>query len=379
MLGFELEVSLPVTNQTGQLIPGDTELGVTGNHAVRIVTDKRSLPQQGGAYSNIEFVTSAVSVIGAQVVAGRAAVINQLGEVRRVRDNFYAAGAVALSVASGGVNYTVPAGTTALLNPNNGYYEEAGQPGQGDGLYPHYSVGIPLRSSGAFLDRVRAAAPGGAGVYLPRARFRLAQAPAYATDIVNLFGQTQVGQQVNDTRALHGYLQLAFTQICAMADYLALGQNRGQIKNGTVVLSRSSLASAYALLGVAERGYLQAAVQLPDNDNDNPVTHLATYQEQTETMGVTLEFQEGGTRQIRDDTPEISLIDYATAAFNGVDDIDQELVFGGMLTLAPHVEQGVSLIPVELRTLGARLKDWQEVQTDLTNLCAWAETARQNA
>jgi hypothetical protein len=96
-------------------------------------------------------------------------------------------------------------------------------------------------------------------------------------------------------------------------------------------------------------------------------------------MGVTLEFQEGGTRQIRDDTPEISLIDYATAAFNGVDDIDQELVFGGMLTLAPHVEQGVSLIPVELRTLGARLKDWQEVQTDLTNLCAWAETARQNA
>ncbi|HXL96610.1 MAG TPA: hypothetical protein VN969_47485 [Streptosporangiaceae bacterium] len=50
-----------------------------------------------------------------------------------------------------------------------------------------------------------------------------------------------------------------------------------------------------------------------------------------------------------------------------------------MLTLAPHDDQGVRLIPMELRTLGARMKDWQEVQTDLASLCAWAEEARQNA
>jgi hypothetical protein len=382
MIGFEIEISLPVTDQRGALIPGDTALGASQRQAVNIVTDKRSLPRRNRndparPYSNIEFVTDAVIVIGSQVQAGRATVLSQLVDVRRIRDSYYNAGPVTLPNASGGVTYTT-IGTTARLDPNNGYEEHAGQQGLGDGLYVHYSIGIPLRSFGAFLNRVRAAAPFGQDVPLPRARFRLGQAANYADDIVGRFQHSPRGQQVQDTRALHGYLQLAYTQICAMADYLAPRVNEGQIKNYTVVLSRSKLSDVYALLGAQEKAYLREAVQIHSDDDDNPITHLAGYHENTDIPGEVLQFQERSSRQVRPSTPEIRLLAYATAACTGTA-ISQQHVFGGMREIDPRDEEGVRLIPVELRTLGSEMKSWAEVQNDLTNLCAWAEEARQNA
>jgi hypothetical protein len=286
MLGFELEVCLPVTPPGGGTFPGDTDLGRSNVQPVDIETDYRQLP--GGAiYSNIEFVSDAVSVIGVNPLAPGLPVVAQLLEVQRIRNAFYGAGAVTLPVACPvGVNYT-PVGNTALLDPNNGYFEEAGQPGLGDGLYLQYSIGVPLRSFRLFLNRLRVVAP----PELPRARFRLGQALNFANDVVALFQGLPPVPVGYDLRPLHSYLQLAFTQICAMADYLDDPVNEPQIKNCTVVLSRSSLTSVYNLLGPLERGYLQQALLVPVGNPHNIINRLANYQDLTETPGGAPQFQ----------------------------------------------------------------------------------------
>jgi hypothetical protein len=374
MLGFELEVCLPVTPPGGGTFPGDTDLGRSNVQPVDIETDYRQLP--GGAiYSNIEFVSDAVSVIGVNPLAPGLPVVAQLLEVQRIRNAFYGAGAVTLPVACPvGVNYT-PVGNTALLDPNNGYFEEAGQPGLGDGLYLQYSIGVPLRSFRLFLNRLRVVAP----PELPRARFRLGQALNFANDVVALFQGLPPVPVGYDLRPLHSYLQLAFTQICAMADYLDDPVNEPQIKNCTVVLSRSSLTSVYNLLGPLERGYLQQTLLVPVGNPHNIINRLANYQDLTETPGVHLNFNDNDFRQMGALAP-VSLIQYANAAFNGAADINQQRVFGGMLTLAPHPENGIMWIPVEVRTMGAARKTWAQVQADLVNrLCTWALEAEQNA
>lgn len=161
-----------------------------------------------------------------------------------------------------------------------------------------------------------------------------------------------------------------------MADFLADKTDNDQIKNSTAVLCRSPLAAVFALLGATEQTYLQTAVRLPDDDHDNPVTRLADYQERTEDPAKRSEFQDEGSRRVRPETPKYTLVEYARAAFAGAPAIEQQHIFGGMRQIAPHPEENAVLIPVEIRTLGAARKTWGEVQTNLNDLCTWAEQAR---
>ncbi|MBM7810698.1 eCIS core domain-containing protein [Saccharothrix algeriensis] len=96
-VGFEAEIDLPVTKGNGRMFEvGDTKLGdstmslVEGgqDRAFDVVTDKRSL-NRAGPYSNTEFVTGAVSVVGPEHETGAARLHRIADEMRVVQEQFY--------------------------------------------------------------------------------------------------------------------------------------------------------------------------------------------------------------------------------------------------------------------------------------------------
>ncbi|WP_329307997.1 hypothetical protein [Streptomyces microflavus] len=384
MIGFEIEISLPVADINGQPIKGDTHLassktvhgdGHGETPIYTLVSDYRMLPSKA-PYSNLEFVTKPQWVVADARERGPSFVQNTLSQIRDVRDSLYTtattasqtlAGTAALkTAATTWLNYSVD-GNALLLTPNNGYVEKAGTPGNGDGLFTHYSVGVPLGGLPYFLDRLRTAAPVGNRVATADARHRLVQAKAFATQILGDFKQKGLTDtQARARRELDGYLQYAFTQIVAFADYVATTKDDGQIKNGTVVLSRAILAEVFAHLSTDARNFLRQHVQ-------PLITTLADYQENP-FSGPKLQFQDRSSRAIVAHAP-VTLEEYAIAAFNGIDPISQERVFGGMREVVPHTEAEAMMIPFEIRTMGSHLKSWQEVSDDLTNLCDWSQTA----
>jgi hypothetical protein len=379
VLGFEVEVCLPVEQPDGTRFKGDAKLGHSRNEDVRLVTDLRLLPpgDDGGstAYSNIEFVTEPVSVVGRRAQAGPLVVARQLAEVRRIRDALYHAGAASLDGAADGWDLTA-SGRTARLAPDNGYAEEAGGQGLGDGLFLHYSIGIPLPSFGLFFDRLRAGGvPANTGNVEKRALHRLTQAQTYAFDLCYPY-KRGLGRRADADR-LNGYLQLVYLQICAMADYLNDGS--GQIKNFTVPLLRCPLADLFEELSQSEQDFLRDRLALDERDDDHAITNLSAYQQITEIADEEVEFQDEGSRQVDDTSPKIELLQYAKTAFDGGERIHQQSVFGGMHEVLPHDEEGVRMIPIELRAFGADRKTWTQVQGDLTDLCSWAEEAYQHA
>ncbi|MGW4651199.1 hypothetical protein [Kitasatospora sp. NPDC004289] len=385
MIGFEIEICLPVADQAGDPIAGDTLLAASrtvhgyGRGDVPIytlVSDYRSLPTQQ-AYSNLEFVTKPWRVVGDARLVGPVLVENTLGQIRQVRDALYEVAEEAAETEEGTapldaaaatwLNYTT-AGKALLLTPGNGYEEEAGTEGNGDGLYPHYSVGVPLGGMPYFLDRLREAAPVvDDEMLLPQARHRLVQAKAFAASAMEDFRQRGAGDgRARERRELDGYLQFAFTQIAAFADYVAPDEDEGQIKNGTVLLSRAVLAEVFAQLSAEAQSFLRQRVQ-------DLITKVSEYQEDP-YEGPKLAFRDRATRAIVANAP-VSLVAYAQAAFNGRVSISQERVFGGMREVSPHEEEEAMMIPFEIRTLRASRKTWGQLSTDLADLCTWAQAA----
>ncbi|PYC88283.1 hypothetical protein C7C46_01150 [Streptomyces tateyamensis] len=375
MIGFEVEISLPVTDGQRQVLAGDVLLAKSktvhgyGQGDIPIytlVSDKRQLPSKA-VYSNLEFVTMPWYAVGDARPNGPLFLQNTLAQIRRVRDALYLAGEAPLATAASDLLTYSPVGRAALLAPQNGYLEEAGTLGCGDGLFTHYSVGSPLGGLPGFLDQLRQAPPPANATYLADARHRLVQARTFAAEVLGGFVQPgATATQARERRELDGYLQLAFTQIVAFADYVARKQDAGQIKNGTVVLCRSALSDVFALLAPSAQAYLRQDVQ-------RLISVLAGYQEQSRT-GQRLQFQDRSFREVAAGAP-VGLEEYALATFGGRQRIAQERVFGGMREVDPHPEQGASMVPFEIRVLGARLKSWADVSSNLTDLCTWAQTA----
>lgn len=386
MIGFEIEICLPVADEEGEPIAGDTLLANSktvhgdgyGDVPIHtLVSDYRSLPNDEN-YSNLEFVTKPWHVVGDARDNGRAFLRNTLEQIRQVRDALYQVAEDAATTEEGTaplhtaaatwLNYT-STGRSLLLTPNNGYEEEAGTEGNGDGLFLHYSVGVPLGGMPYFLDRLREAAPETEDeMLLPEARFRLVQARTFATAVLRDFRQRAGdGSRARVRRELDGYLQFAFTQIAAFADYVATEEDEGQIKNGTVLLSRSILSEVFAQLSAEAQTFLRGRA-------DELITTLSRYQEISYDGGEKREFRDDAERTIVPQAP-VALVAYAQAAFDGSLHISQERVFGGMREVAPHPEAEAMMIPFEIRTMGSSRKTWDEVSADLVNLCDWAQAA----
>lgn len=405
-LGFEAEIDLPVTKGNGQMFNvGDTELGTSTmplvedgeEPAFEVVTDKRPLGEED-SYSNMEFVTGAVSVVGPDHETGPARLHRIADEMRTVQQQFYAkAAANPRSALRGGtLNLTLTdKGRTAKLADQLDYTDTR-QDDEDGGLFVHYSVGVPLTGMPVFFDALRAADPhdrerdpynsdmeAAPGNQVKQARFRLFQAKEFGRDAVQKFrewagaGKRKRGNKEQDEAALDGYSQLVYTQLTGMTDYRS-----GQPKNSLIALSRANLATV--------RGYLPELVQdfldtFDVNEEDNVFAELFDHRQRQTFSG---EEGEGynpqeDTRQIDEDSREVSFEQYANSAFKragaGLEkgDVTQEEVFGGMSTIEPHPEHGSFMVPMEIRRLGGGRKTWDQLKRDLTNLANWAENAFQ--
>ncbi|SHN04351.1 hypothetical protein [Actinacidiphila paucisporea] len=388
MIGYEIEISLPVTDAAGKKISGDTKLaettarhpdGPTGKPFFRVVSDTRSLPNRT-KYSNLEFVTKPWSVVGDGHTSGPAALLDTLQRIRTVRDAFYHAKEGTLSGSAGGLLQTLPAGKGARFAPNNGYREVAGTAGNGDGLFVHYSVGVPLAGMATFFDRLRPAVPSREGAYLPDARHRLHQAHSFAENAADAFvprgpaapakgADGFLSAKARHRREVLGYLQLLYMQVTAFADHadeLESGGADAGIKNRTVVLSRAPLAEVHARLDPV----VQTALR---NNHDALTTMLADEYHEKGRGQRQRTFYDTAFRKI--DGDPVVLLDYTKAAFTGEVSIPQQSVFGGMRQISPHVEEEAVMVPFEIRTFGAVMKSWDEVTADLKDLCEWVQSS----
>ncbi|MGV9266137.1 eCIS core domain-containing protein [Kitasatospora sp. NPDC003701] len=367
-LGFETEIDMPVENARGEKYEGDTDLAESTAGDFKLVSDSRSL-NDGAAYSNLEFVTGAVAVVGTGSESGPAALEQLVDEIRAVREAFYRQTGKTPLAGMGLELAILPAGQDARIAPDLDFPDYAGAPGMGDGLFVHYSVGVPLAGMPMFFDHLREAAPQAPGAPLPRARFRLSQSKTFAEQVVARYEQGQGSARKRkrlETDALDGYSQLFFMQVAAMADYLAQDQDQGQIKNLTVVLSRSQLTDVRALLDPGFQDFLSA-------DSEAIVDLLAQFQEDPGDGSANLEFRDEATREI--DGLPVSLLSFAESTLKGVPQIPQQSVFGGMNQIAPHEEEGAMMVPFEIRTMGSLMKTWDELKAELRDLAAWAEEA----
>jgi hypothetical protein len=361
MIGFEIEISLLVTNQHGVALPGDSNLARCNPFALKLVSDRR----QG--HSNIEFVTDAVAVVGAgaAAAAGVARLIAQLGAIGNMRNALYAAQPGGFAAAIGPHATAIADGLTArIINFPPGYVpaENDGS----DGLFLHYTLGVPRRALGAFFATVRAAAPNNPGSYLRRARFRASQAPNFAANLVAAYGAYAPGAPAANVNALSAYAELMYTQIAGVADYVDNVPPVGQVKNSTVALCRASFFQIYPGLPAGVRNFLAQ-----EWANDTIIDRIALFQGVTETGGAA-NFSENIQRAPAGQVP-YTLGQYVQSACTGAPQVRQTSMFGDMTLVAPAQENGVDQIVFEIRTRGAHYKTWAQVDADLRALAAWVQ------
>lgn len=367
LLGFEVEVDKRVKGQGGEKLRGDTDLATSRKADFTVVSDTRK-PKNGQAYSNFEFVSGAVQVVGSKASAGPAEIDRIADEMKKVRDEFYkAAEGTTLAEATLELGLEVEPEVKAATLSSQGYTERAGRQGMGDGLYVQYTIGVPLAGIPLMFDRYRAEAPGVDRAPLPRALFRLNQAKPFAEAEVAAFENTPSGKKRRrvDTDSLSGFFQLYFTQVAAVADYLAKNKEKGQIKNQTIFLSRSPLAKVYGLLDSGARKYLS-------ENSEEIVTRLADFQEKTEKEGEKLQFREDSSRKMGD-LDEVTLVTYAKSALMGRPEVGQQQVFGGMREISPHPVEGAMVIPLEIRAIGNYYKTWDQLKAELRKIAGWAQ------
>ncbi|MFL6125364.1 DUF4157 domain-containing protein [Actinophytocola sp.] len=371
MLGFEAERDKRVKNQKGGKLPGDTDIAESRRADFKVVSDSRSL-NDGGPYSNIEFVTGAVQVVGSNAAAGPDELVGITDEIKRVSDGFYAA---IEGTRLSSLRLDLRLLTKGVTLSSEGYTERAGQPGMGDGLFVHYSIGVPLAGMPLFFDLYRADAQARVAqdrpTLLPDAQHRLDQARPFAAAELTRFTQA-IGSPI-DTTALNGYLQLIYTQITAMADYVAVAQGQknryaspqGQPKNWTIFLSRSRLADAYRLLDPRIRTYLA-------ENHDEIIERLSQFHEVTAKGEEAATFFDVGERALPDLDP-VSLETYAQSALGVGQAVSQQRVFGGMKEIAPHEVEGSTVIPMEIRLIGDSMKTWAGLKAELHKIAGWAQ------
>lgn len=367
MLGFEIEVDVPVLRNDGTYYKSEHKLAdCATDPGYKIVTDVEDTPD-GEDYSIFEFVSLPAVVVGGAHDSGREVVAQQLSGIKDVAEKFAASKRGPLTDLDGELILTADGKASELrpdVNPDNE-----------DTLGVHYSTGLPLGGMATFFRRLRSIAPvliDKKRPYNTRDRFNLAQAELFAAGPVTAFslgyGKADSDQGRRALRQLDGYLQLAYMQICALADgcdYSAYGI-RPLVKNLTAVLCRTSLAQAVKQLDT------DAAFFLASRAEEN-LERLKEFQAKPEPeYGRPHMFRGAVTLATVGDR---TLEDVALGLLGGTLNVDPTAMFGGMTVVRGHNELDAFMIPVELRSLGNEDKTWDEVRLELGQLCIWSDEA----
>lgn len=368
MLGFEIEVDVPVMRGDGESYDSGHKLADCATEpGYEVVTDIEDTPD-GESYSIFEFVSHPVFVVGASHATGREVVAQQLSGIKDVAGKLAAAKRGPLTDLGGELVLDVDDDTNPQLRPDF-------NPDTVDTLGVHYSTGLPLSGMATFFRKLRGVAPVLIDEKRPhntRDRFNLAQAELFAAGPVAAFSggygksETDHGRRV--LRQLDGYLQLAYMQICALADgcdYSADGI-RPLLKNLTAVLCRAPLAQVVEQLDADASFFLASRVK----DNFERLKEFQAKPEpeypRAHVFRGAVKLQEVGNR---------TLEDVALGLLGGTLNVDPRAIFGGMTVVPGHNELDAFVIPVELRSLGNEDKTWDEVGLELGQLCVWSDEA----
>ncbi|MFE4337505.1 hypothetical protein ACFRQM_52060, partial [Streptomyces sp. NPDC056831] len=378
-IGLEIEIDRPVVNYDGSDVRvGDSSGQMLMEHegqGIKLVSDLRRSPGKG-LYSNAELVARPSAVLPGEGdrFPPVEETLNHLEEAHRrlyqpqgdspdaekkIRKLF----PKAEGYGPGQVGFKL-----ARVAPENPHNERNGRPGQGQGLFVHQTVGVPLHGMAKFFahalneEEPANQARGGRKIRMDRhdSHKHLAQSIQFGTRLATAFG-TQNPQVQQDTEEIRGFGALMYTQLAALTDKRRTEHGGGQVKNKTAVLSRVSLGRAVQTLSEAARFYL--------SENADQIMELF-FEEYLQvhpwTSGPDIAENES-----------VVLENYARSALTGgTARQDAAEAFGGMTQLdGPDHVQGVPVFPVEMRTFGPSLTDFGNLRQDVSLLSQWSNEA----
>lgn len=382
-IGLEIEIDRPVVNHDGSDVRnGDSSGQMMMEHegqGIKLVSDLRR-HREGGLYSNAELVSKPSAVLPGETdrLPPVAETLNHLEEAHRRLYQPESDSPISekkiqkLFPKREGYGPGQPGYKLARVAPENPHEERRGQPGKGQGLFVHQTVGVPLHGmAGFFAHALNEAEPenqarGGRKIRTDRhdSHKHLAQSIQFGTRLAADF-MSQHPQAQQDTEEIRGFGALMYTQLAALTDKRRADHRDGQVKNKTAVLSRVGLGTAVQTLSAAARYY------------------LSTYAEQTMKLFfeeyLKVHPWESGTGledNVAADEIEV-LRNYAQSALTGGDvRQDSPAAFGGMTQLEdPDRVQGVPVFPVELRTFGPNLTSFDNLRQDVDLLSQWSNEA----
>ncbi|MET9657765.1 DUF4157 domain-containing protein [Streptomyces sp. NPDC006510] len=381
-IGLEIEVDRPVVRHNGENVMSGNSTGFTlaenQQRGIKVVSDARWLPDKSGLYTNAEIVSGPASVLPGEEFPPLSDTLGHLEDAHR---RLYGPTASSpnsekqMKTLFADEGYAAKEGfKTARVAPENAHVERGGR--DGGGLFVHQTVGVPLHGMAGFFtnalsepdgrtnsgNKIRATKNHSERHLAKSLEFGSALAEMYAT---SMFADDQAIHV--DREELRGFGALFYTQVAALADKGRKGSpelSAGQIKNKTAALSRVGLESVRLTLSGSVQEFLR------ENSGEIDQAFWRHYGE--------VNPMKEGEKPI--DTGDMEILNtYATSALKGEEPIksgSQNYAFGGMTELPrPDNVQGVPVVPLELRSFGPSLTNFQDLRGDVGLLEKWSREA----
>ncbi|MEV7278375.1 DUF4157 domain-containing protein [Streptomyces sp. NPDC093111] len=396
-IGLEIETDRPVSRADGSNVKGYDAQGqevdvsgpilVTHQNGVKMVGDKRNAP--GGQYTNAEFVTPPMNVLPGETRHGDAG--EMMATLRDMHSRLYGPGPGStdaektLTNLYPGPEYTHDetglVGNTLRAAPERPHRETRGEPGAGDGLFAHQTVGVPLHGmAGFFHHMLTHPEPGNAGGTKTRispnskAEIHLSKSLDFGRQVADLFlgggDGMDVDGAVRPTTAaeqLRGFAALFYTQLAAVGDLAEQERTDQRLtlgKNKTAVLSRVNLKTVGGFLPEPARAFLDA----------NYALVMGVF---SECYGLPVD--EWGTGPVAEKGRK-----YAQTSLRRrvgtADQVHQTDAFGAMTVLSDAKAKqekvgGIPIVPLELRRFGRKKVSFDELEQDAGLLKDWSTEA----
>ncbi|MGC4982410.1 DUF4157 domain-containing protein [Streptomyces sp. DT193] len=382
-IGLEIEIDRPVVNHDGSDVRhGNSSGQMMMEHerqGIKLVSDLRKSPE-GGLYSNAELVSKPSAVLPGE--ADRLPPVEEtLNHLEEAHRRLYQPQSESpdsekkmqkLFPKKEGYGPGQPGYKLARVAPEKAHDERNGQPGKGQGLFVHQTVGVPLHGmAGFFAQALNEAEPenqarGGRKIRTDRhdSHKHLAQSIQFGTRLAADF-RTRHPQAQQDTEEIRGFGALMYTQLAALTDKRRADHGAGQVKNKTAVLSRVGLGTAVQTLSAEARLYLSTNTHQIMGLFFEEYLQVHPWASGTDLAG-----------NVAADEAQV-LQNYAHSALTGGDARqDDPTAFGGMTQLnSPDLVQGVPVFPVELRTFGPNLTSFDNLRQDVRLLSQWSNDA----
>ncbi|MFD4942604.1 DUF4157 domain-containing protein [Streptomyces sp. NPDC058409] len=380
-IGLEIEVDRPVVRHNGENVMSGNSTGFTmaenQQRGIKVVSDARWLPDKSGLYTNAEIVSGPASVLPGEEFPPLSDTLGHLEDAHR---RLYGPTANSpnsekqMKALFADEGYVAKEGfKTARVAPENPHMERGGR--DGGGLFVHQTVGVPLHGMAGFFtkalnepdgktnsgNKIRATKNHSERHLAKSVEFGSALAETYAT---SMFADDQTMHL--DREELRGFGALFYTQVAALADKGRKDSpelSANQIKNKTAALSRVGLESVRHTLSGSAQEFLQA------NSAEINQVFWRHYGEVNPMK-----------KDEHIDAKDAKILEtYATSALQGEQPIEsgsQNYAFGGMTELpGPDNVQGVPVVPLEMRSFGPSLTNFQDLRGDVGLLENWSQEA----